>query len=131
MLHLYDINHIKIKALDKYIDYKIESVLSTADKTLSFSYPTYLSSDIVEECYIRNENDEFVVKQIDTNDDWVNVTAVLNIEELEGKAWKNFETVESTIEGSLNLAFAGTGWKVENSSVSKKRTIRMTNTDAW
>ena len=69
MLHLYDINHIKIKALDKYIDYKIESVLSTADKTLSFSYPTYLSSDIVEECYIRNENDEFVVKQIDTNDD--------------------------------------------------------------
>lgn len=132
MLHLYDLNHNKIKGLKKYKDYHIKSVLSTADKTLYFSYPLHLSKDIFEECYIRNKEDEFVVKQIgDGEEGWINITATLNVETLEGKEWKSFETVEATIEDSLNLAFAGTGWIVNSSSITKKRTIRMTNTDSW
>lgn len=132
MLHLYDLNHNKIKGLKKYKDYHIKSVLSTADKTLYFSYPLHLSKDIFEECYIRNKEDEFVVKQIsDGEEGWINITATLNVETLEGKEWKSFETVEATIEDSLNLAFAGTGWIVKSSSITKKRTIRMTNTDSW
>lgn len=131
MLHLYDKNHNKVKGLKKYKDYNIESVLSTADKTLSFSYPSNLGKDIVEECYLRNKKDEFIVKAVESSGEWFNITATVNVEDLEGKAWKSFETIESTIGDSLNLAFAGTGWIVKSSSISKKRTIRMTNTNAW
>lgn len=131
MLHLYDKNHNKVKGLKKYKDYNIESVLSTADKTLSFSYPSNLGKDIVEECYLRNKKDEFIVKAVESSGEWFNITATVNVEDLEGKAWKSFETVEATIEDSLNLAFVGTGWVVKSSSITKKRTIRMTNTNAW
>lgn len=133
MLHLYDIDHNKIKGLKKIKDYHIKSVLSTGDKTLYFSYPSHLGKDIVEEFYIRNKNDEFIIKEIIENNssDWIDVTATLNVEELEGKSWESFETVEQTIEDALNLAFAGTGWKVSNSEVTKKRTLRFTNVSAW
>lgn len=132
MLHLYDLNHNKIKGLKKYKDYHTKSVLSTSDKTLYFSYPLHLSKEIFEECYIRDKENEFIIKQIsDGEEGWLNFVATLNVEDLEGKEWKSFETVESTIEDSLNLAFAGTGWIVKSSTVTKKRTIRLTNTDSY
>lgn len=132
MLYLYDLNHNKIKGLKEYKDYHIKSVLSTGDKTLYFSYPSKFSDGIYEECYIRNKTDEFVIKKItDTGNNWINVTAVLNVEDLEGKAWKTFESIEQTIESCLNLAFAGTGWTIGSSSIVKKRTIKKTNSNSW
>lgn len=128
MLHLFDRNHLNKTPLTEYKNYKIVSVLSTGDKTLTFS----VSSNIEEESYIRNKEQEFVVKSVAANyKGWFNVTASLNVEDLEGKEWESFETVEATIKDSLNLAFAGTGWIVESSSITKKRTIRLTNTNAW
>ena len=128
MLHLYDRNHLNKAPLTEYKDYKIVKVLSTADKTLTFSTP----SMVEEEGYIRTPKDEFVIKSVNvTNKGWYNVTAALNVEDLEGKEWKSFETIETTIEDALNLAFVGTGWIVKTSSITKKRTLRLTNTNAW
>lgn len=128
MLHLYNRNHLNKTPLTEYKDYKIVKVLSTGDRTLTFSSPSLLE----EEGYIRTPTDEFVVKAVNvTNKGWYNVTASLNVEALEGKEWKSFETVEATIEDTLNLAFVGTGWVVKSSSITKKRTLRLTNTNAW
>lgn len=131
MLHLYNLEKVKIKGLKAYKDYCIESDLSTGDKTLSFLYPSKLAKDIKEECYIRNKNHEFVVKEIYEQNDWKNIKAILNVEDLEGQPWEHFETIEKTIEECLTLAVAGTGWTVEVNGITKRRTIRKTNCSSW
>ena len=132
MLVIYDKNKNKLCGLDNYSDLCIESTLSNGDKVLSFLYPSSLfkNSNIELEGYIRTKEHEFVTKEL--NDDgsgqWKLVKGVLNLEELEGKEWEHFDTTEQTIEASLNLALAGTGWTlVTHGTHTKKRTIRVTN----
>lgn len=131
MLQLYDKNKNKIKGLTKYKDFCIESVLKTGDKTLSFLYPSKFTDGIVEEGYIRNKTDEFVIKEMVDRGDWTSIKAQMNVEDLEGKAWEHFNTTEQTIENCLNLACAGTGWTVQVNNVSKKRTLKKTNCSSW
>lgn len=131
MLQLYDKNKNKIKGLTKYKDYCIESVLKTGDKTLSFLYPSKFIDGIVEEGYIRNKTDEFVIKEMVDRGDWTSIKAQMNVEDLEGKALEHFNTTEQTIENCLNLACAGTGWTVQVNNVSKKRTVKKTNCSSW
>lgn len=131
MLQLYDKNKNKLKGLTKYKDYCIESVLKTGDKTLSFLYPSKFIDGIVEEGYIRNKTDEFVIKEMADRGDWTSIKAQMNVEDLEGKAWEDFNTTEQTIENCLNLACAGTGWTVQVNNVSKKRTVKKTNCSSW
>lgn len=131
MLQLYDKNKNKIKGLTKYKDYCIESVLKTGDKTLSFLYPSKFIDGIVEEGYIRNKTDEFVIKEIVARGEWTSIKVQMNVEDLEGKAWEHFNTTEQTIENCLNLACAGTGWTVQVNNVSKKRTVKKTNCSSW
>ncbi len=133
MLQLYDKNHNKIEGLIKYEDYKIESVLSTGDKTLSFLYPKIASENIELEGYIQNKNDEFVIKEISNyDDDYISVLTRMNVEALEGKEWDRFETVEQTVKDTLSLACAGTGWTVTLiDNIKKKRTVRKTACSSW
>lgn len=110
---------------------KIESTLSDGDERLSFLVPR--DTEIHNEDYARTKDNEYVIKllspQSDTN--WMPVEATLNTEDLEGKAWKAFESVEQTAQACLNLAFAGTGWTVQiHGDLKKKRTIRMTGS-SW
>ncbi|GAA0084586.1 phage tail spike protein [Clostridium sp. CTA-7] len=132
MLQLYDVDKIKVQGLTEYKDYKIESVLDSGDKTLSFSYPSILSNSILEECYIRNETDEFVIKEIKDDGKWKSVVAVMNVEELEGQAWEHFDLPNIGVKKCLTLIVAGTSWKVEISdNISKKRTVKKTNCSSW
>lgn len=131
MLHLYNLEHLKIKGLKAYKDYCIESTLSTGDKVLSFLYPSYLGKDIIEESYIRTKTAEFVVKEIDDQNQWKSIKAVLNVEDLEGKEWEQFDSTEQTITDCLRLAIAGTGWTIGTCNVTRRRTVRKTNCSAW
>ena len=131
MLQLYNKNHVKLEGLTKYKDYKIESILSTADKVLSFSYPKKYSDKIEEEGYIRTKTAEFVIKEIGDAVDWITVKATLNVEGLEGQPWDRFDSTEQTITACLNLAIAGTGWSVGTCSATKLRTVRKTGCSAW
>ncbi|WP_346906004.1 phage tail protein, partial [Clostridium sp.] len=131
MLQLYDLDKVKISNLTLYKDLKIQSVLSTGDKTLSFSYPSRSSDEIKEEGYIRTKTHEFVIKEISTNGDWKSIQAVLNVEDLEGKTWEHFDTSDQTIADCLKLALAGTGWMIGYCNETKKRTISKTNCSTW
>ena len=109
----------------------IEEVLDYGDKTLGFSIPKNLAGKIELEDFIRTKTDEFVIKQMNTNDNGeYDIVAKINIDELEGASFQNFETVEQTANDTANLALAGTGWTCE-CTVKKKRTVRMTNSSAW
>lgn len=128
LLQLYDKNKNKKAGLTEYKDLCIESVLTTGDKKLSFSYSKEAKyyDEIVEEGYIRTKKDEFVIKARDVGVDYTRFDCVLNLETLEANIFDRFESVEQTITNALNLAIVGTGWTVK-SNLKKKRTVRCVN----
>lgn len=132
-LQLYNRSHEKVAGLAVAKAAQIESVLSTGDKTLSFSYPLDQAAGLVNEAYLRTETDEFVIKEVlpDSTNAWVSVKAVLNVETLQGQCWPKFESVEQKIDDSLTLAIAGTGWTIGSCTVTKRRTIRKTGCSTW
>lgn len=132
MLKILDKNKVPLKGLRVYQDLCIESVLDLDDKTLSFSAPLRnVRGILAPECYIETKEDRFVVKEVTKSTEGkANVTAKLDMEGLEGKAFRSFKTTEQTIQAALQLAFSGTGWTVAESTVTKKRTISMTNVSA-
>lgn len=130
MLRYKDKNGVE-SPLVKYENLYVEEVLDYGDKTLGFSIPKNLAGKIELEDFIRTKTDEFVIKQMNTNDNGeYDIVAKINIDELEGASFQSFETVEQTATDTANLALAGTGWTCE-CNVKKKRTVRMTNSSAW
>ena len=131
MLRLLNAQRQMMPPVTTYTDLRIERVLECDDRTLYFSVPVCaMPEEMKLENYIRTKEDEYVIKQINLNDDSYEITAQLNVEELEGTHFDTFATTEQTIVQAMNLAFAGTGWRCE-SSLTKKRTIKKTNASAW
>lgn len=132
LLQLFDKEKRKIAGLVNYRDLCIESILTTGDKKLSFSYPkeSKYYEEIVEEGYIRTKKDEFVIKARDVGIDYTRFECVLNLETLEANIFDRFESVEQTITNAINLAIVGTGWTVKANTLKKKRTVRCTNKNA-
>lgn len=132
MLRILDKNKVPVKGLRVYSDLCIESVLDLDDKTLSFSAPLRnVRGIIVPECYIETKEDRFVVKEVTRSTGGkAKVTATLDMEDLEGKSFRSFKSTEQTIQAALQLAFAGTGWTIASSEITKKRTLSMANVPA-
>ena len=93
MLKIYNKSHRATGYIKAYKDLKIESVTATGDKTLSF---TYLGRKTIEpEYYIQTQTDEYVIKEKSHSTDGLpQYVAILNLEELEGKAWSSFSVKE-------------------------------------
>lgn len=129
MIQLFNKDKIKVAGLTDYTNLSIEKTLESGDKLLSFSYPkaSKFNSYIEEECYIKTKEDEFVIKEKTVQKDYTEFKCVLNLEDLEGKPFENFDSKEQTIDKALALALAGTGWIVGNCSLLKKRTVRISN----
>ena len=131
MLRLLNAQRQMMPPVTTYTDLRIERVLDYDDRTLYFSVPVYaMPAEMKLENYIRTKEDEYVIKQINLNDDSYEITAQLNVEELEGEHFDTFTTTEQTIVQAMNLAFAGIGWRCV-SGLTKKRTIKKTNASAW
>ena len=132
MLRILDKNKVPVKGLRKYSDLCSENTIEHDDKTLTFSVPYRNVRGIVTvEGYIETKEDRFVIKEIEkSSEGTANITAQLDLENLEGKPFRSFRSEEQTIKAALQLAFAGTGWTVGECSISKKRTLSMTNVSA-
>lgn len=128
---LYDDKHVKLEFLSYFKNRCIVSVLSTGDKTLTFSYPIEKSKNLKEENYIRTETDEFVIKQTKEKDNYLEVSAKLNVEELEGVTIESFKTTYKNISDTLNEMLVGTDWRVGTCEVTKKRTIEGILKSVW
>lgn len=124
MLKIYDKNHNPVGHISGYTDLKIESDVTTGDRMLSFSYLGSLTIDT--EFYVRDQKDEYVIKEKTCSTDGsIEYVAALNLEELEAKPWNTFSVKDSTIKEAAQLALAGTGWTVGESTVTKKRNAGM------
>ncbi len=129
MIHLRNKDKIKIAGLVDYKDLYIEKDLVSGNKLLAFSYPktSKFYFDIEEECYITTKEDSFIVKEKNVQSDYTEFKCTLNLEDLEGKPWERYESVEQPIDKALALVLAGTGWIVGSCSLKKKRTVRASN----
>jgi phage minor structural protein len=128
MLKLYNVNKEKIEGLTKYKDLVRERDLKKGEDTLSFSYPKKLSKNIKEECYIETKFNFYVIKEIDNSSgDWIGVIAKVNIEGLKSNSFPHFEMVNSYLKDTLNLALAGTSWTIGHNDITKRRTVRVSN----
>ncbi len=131
MLKLYNKEHEAIGVLTNLKDYRVEYVLSGEDLvefSLSISDENiYL---VEEEGYVRNKNNEYVIKAIDPSDNFKRFTCNVNVEDLIGKAIASFDTSNNNINDTIRLAIAGTGWILADNNITKRRTVRLTNTNA-
>lgn len=125
MLKLFDRNHNAIGHITKYRDCKIESDVSTGDKTLSF---TYLAKrhHLENEMYVQTRDDEYVIKEAPADSSgFPQIVAVLNLEGLQAKAWQTFSVTDTTIDEAARTALAGSGWTVGYCDVTKRRNAGM------
>ena len=132
MFKLFDRNHNAVDILDGYKNCYIEETLKTGLKTLSFSISSThpLASKIEEEGYLQTADSEFVIKEYNkTSNDFYEVFAKDNIEELEGTPLQKFEALTNSVEGTVGLALAHVPtWSFEDlSGITKRRTLRKEN----
>ena len=131
MIKIFNANK-KLKLISKkQLDFIRERELDNADETLSFFVPvSSKEAEVIEqEGYIQTKDQEYVIKEVNKNNNSFNVVAKLNLEDFEGKPHKSFESRTATIEGAINLAIVGTGWTVAYSNITKKRTVRKVKID--
>ncbi|WP_026883065.1 phage tail spike protein [Clostridium akagii] len=133
MLIFYDKNHNKIAGLTNYREYNVEREFNSED-TLSFQYPSNdVYQDLIqEECYIRTRENEYIVKEVNYNDDdWVDYVCKINIENIKGQNVDHFEIKTESCFDAVNLALAGTGWTVGSCDVSKIRPVSKSTCTAY
>lgn len=128
MLKIYDQGHRQLGMLTKYADPKVESTLSSADKTLSFAVKDPDEILLGNEYYVRTRTDEFVIKKI-SHKSWsdMTVTCLLNLEELQGSPFLNFSVKDARLDEAVGLALEGTGWSIGECDVDKVRSAGMVN----
>ena len=133
LLKLYDQNKQPIGFIRKITDLKIETDLEDADKQLSFTYLAK-THDIKNEYYIRTPTDEYVVKSIGGGKGEQQITAVLNVEELDGQPVTTLYIQNQPLEAAAELVLEGTGWTVkieEEELAAKVRTINISKSDVY
>lgn len=125
MLKIFDKNHNAIGHIVKYKDCKIESELSTGDKTLYFTYMAK-HHNLENEMYVRTKEDEYVIKEVPgTTGSFPQIVAVLNLEDLQKDMWQTFSVTDVTIDEAVRTVLAGTGWTIGECNVTKRRNAGM------
>lgn len=126
MIQIFSQTHERLCLLQGYKSLKITQKLADGDKELSFQYPRsgIMAQYLKNENYIQTQEDEFVLTEISGGKEWRKYTALLNLEDLKGKSFLSFETIEMTVTECLGVALVGTGWSVGKCNVLKRRTIR-------
>ena len=104
----------------------------TGMNELKFSVPA-TQEGLELEGYIRIENEhEYVIKEISTHGHNREVIAIMNVEELIGKVWTTFRSVDTYPTACIREIVAGTGWTVvDNCPPNKRRNLYGTQISSW
>ena len=93
-------------------DFKIETILDSADASVTFSVPDQVYP-ITCESYVVVEHQEYIVKEISpVKNGYRDVKAILNLEDLEGKLFSTYEK-KATAKVHLEEALKDTGWTIQ------------------
>lgn len=133
VLKLYDLAHTQIGLLKNCKDLKEEISLEMGEKVLSFLWHQNNKLKVPQEYYIRTEEDEYVVKENSkTSGGYRSIVAYLNLEEIEGRTWKEYSVKACTAQEAADMALTETGWTCASTvPESRLRNIRMVKTDSY
>ncbi len=133
LLKLYDMEHRAVAGLKNHRDARVESALEGGDRTLYFLWHQRNRTEVPLEYYIRTDRDEYVVKENSkAAGGYRQVVARLNLEGLEGRAWREFTAEGATAGQMAEYALSGTGWTCTSAIPGGRlRSIRMRNTSAY
>lgn len=116
---------------------RIDKKVSMDDKTLQFECPVEdLASNHIElEWYVDTDKDRYVIKEITTvTEGLASVFCKLAVDDLQGKKYPFFETVEQTLYNAMDSVLDGTDWEYVTTGYSypdKKRTLRMNDCSVY
>lgn len=134
-MELFNDMHEKVCILSGIKEPCITSTLKTGDKEITFKFrkTNRFAKQVKEEAYVRTDEDEFVIKQVEPDGDWFKCTGTMNVEEMEGKQFPTgFKTTEVTAGACVGEAIDGTGWEVVLCEPTKKRTVSIEqNCSGW
>ena len=128
MIKLLNENRQALHLLAEVKDYYIESELESADKMIHFLLPRSADAyeDIKQEMYLQNENDIFVIKEINhSHRDYIEIFGKLDVDELKQKVHLDYESVQKHISIVLDELLSALDWTYELHDIpSKLRTVR-------
>lgn len=107
------------------------------DKTLQFQcQKSDMARNHIElEWYVDADDDRYIIKEISTvTDGFATVFCELAVDDLQGKAYPFFETVEMTLSEAMDDVLDGTDWEfyiTGYSTPNKKRTLRMNDCSVY
>ena len=116
---------------------RIDKKVSMDDKTFQFECPVEdLASNYIElEGYIDADGDRYVIKEITSvTEGLAHVFCNLAVDDLKGKKYPFFETVEQTLYNAMDSVLDGTDWEYVTTGYSypnKKRTLRMNDCSVY
>ena len=127
MLQVYDQNHDLLGWISSGTDYKdlhVTSQTASGDRTLELVLLADARVGVDCEYYIRSERQEYVVKSTaEISGGGKTITAQLNLEDLQGTTWQNFNLSDTTVRAAATAALTGTGWSVDDYSTTKTRNV--------
>lgn len=140
MFRLYNQNKQACAPIINYYDVSIQEEINTL-KTIDFSVRGEVPN-LVTEGYLETEYGNFVIKEIDRdNDDTIKVHAIQNAEELQGAKLLKAEYEEQTIQSAFNILFGKStgadGWTAKfnfpsgNRLTTAKRSNQFYKTSLW
>lgn len=124
MLKIFGVDKKFIKAVFDYKELRVETLLETGLKNLSFQVPLTPENIALynEEMYVKTADYEYIIKEINKEDNgFYSVYCIANIEDIKGKAIPNYDAHLMTVSQMMSKALDGTGWTaVVDNSVSTK-----------
>lgn len=131
MIKLFNKEHKAISVLTDIKDYSIEYQLSGENLTgFSLLMSDKNIKDVETEGYIQDKENEYVIKSIDPGGDYTTIKSIVNLETIKGKSIPVFELTNTNVGDTIQTAIAGTGWILNDHTLTKRRTIRLKNTNA-
>ena len=116
ILKFYDKDHNFLQLIDAFKDIYTEETLSTGFKTLCFKVPCieeYFNA-IQEENYVKDENSEYIIKEIINKDNnFITVYCRENIETLTGTIYDVFDLYRLSTPQAIRYCLRDTGWSLD------------------
>ena len=138
VLNILDQNMVPVRAFDDYTDLCITKTIAPDGKTLEFAttsellisnvYTSY-TYEVETEYFIETDEDLYTIKEINHDSDGkISIFCKRSLDDLEGRTFVLFETVEKTLTQAMTTLLSGTGWTFTVASgITKQRTLRMEN----
>src|SRR5699024_2550767 len=85
-----------------------------------------------ERYLLLRDGNEYLIKEVTESFNEVSVVAITNIEDLLGRAFKNFETLEQTLHNTMSVILNNTGYSFEiHFESTKRRTLKKWITNSY